>query len=165
MAAVNEKVEAEMGSQGRRRKRGKYHHYTAEVCAKIAKYASEHSNKAAVTKFSRELEHSVSESTVRNVKSAYLLKLKSEKGPCNIGALPHASLGRPLLLGNTLDAKVADYIKAPRLAGGIVNRSIAVGTAKGIVLHESPAQLKEHGGSLQIGIKWAESFFQTPWIC
>jgi hypothetical protein len=33
----------------------------------------------AVTKFSRELGHRVSESTVRNVKSAYLLKLKSEK--------------------------------------------------------------------------------------
>ena len=55
------------------------HHYMAEVRAKIAKYASEHANRAAVTKFSRELGHTVSERTVRNVKSAYLSKLKSEK--------------------------------------------------------------------------------------
>ena len=57
------------------------HHYMAEVRAKIAKYASEHANRAAVTKFSRELGHTVSEHTVRNVKSAYLSKLKSEVFP------------------------------------------------------------------------------------
>ena len=27
-------------------------------------------------------------------------------------------------------------------------------------MHESPAQLKEHVGAIDIGIKWAESFFK-----
>ena len=87
-----EQVEAEMTGQDRRRKRGRYHHYTPKVRTKMAKYASEHANKAAVTKFSRQLEYSV---TIRNIKSAYLRKLRSEKDPNNIVALPHGSVGRP----------------------------------------------------------------------
>ena len=30
--------------------------------------------------------------------------------------------------------------------------------AKGIVAHSNPSQLQEHGGHLQIGVKWAQSF-------
>ena len=146
-----------MTGQDRRRKRGRYHHYTPKVRTKMAKYASEHANKAAATKFSRQLEYSV---TIRNIKSAYLRKLRSEKDPNNNVALPHGSVGRPLLLGKALDSKVAEYIKALRIAGGIVNRSILVAAAKGIVMHESPAQLKEHGASINIGINCAESFFK-----
>ena len=119
--SANEQVEAEMTGQDRRRKRGRYHHYTPKVRAKMAKYASEHSNKAAATKFSRELEHTVSESTIRNIKSAYLRKLRFEKDPNNIVTLPHGSVGRPLLLGKALDAQVAEYVKALRIAGEIVN--------------------------------------------
>ena len=126
----------------------------------MAKYASEHGNKAAATKFSRELEHAVSESTIRNIKSAYLRKLTSEKDSNNIIALPHGSISRHLLLGKALDAKVAEYVKALHIAGGIVNQLILVAAAKGIVMHECPAQLKQHGGSIEIGIKWAESFFK-----
>ena len=51
-------------------------------------------------------------------------------------------------------------LKALRVAGGIVYRSILVAPAKGIAMHESPAQLKEHSGSIEIGIKWAELFFK-----
>ena len=72
--------------------------------------------------------------------------------------MPHASLGRLLLLGKELDGKIAEYIHALRLAGGIVNRSIVHAVAKGIVAHTNPSQLQEHGGHLQIGVKLAESF-------
>jgi len=92
-ASANEQVEAEITGQGLRRKRGRYYRYSPEVRAKMAKYIAEHSNKATATKFSQELEHTVNESTIRNIKSAYLRKLSSEKDPNSIVALPHGSVG------------------------------------------------------------------------
>ena len=48
--AANKEVacELEICGQKRKRVRGYYHHYTAETRAKIAKYACESGNKAAV---------------------------------------------------------------------------------------------------------------------
>ena len=46
-------------------------------------------------KFTQELRHCVSESSVRNMK-AYFLKLKSVLDPAHINSLPHVALGRPL---------------------------------------------------------------------
>ena len=47
-------------------------------------------------KFTRELRHCVSESSVRNMKKANFLKRKSVLDPAHINSLPHAALGRPL---------------------------------------------------------------------
>ena len=142
------------------RKRGRYHHYDAEVRAKIAKHACEHGNKSATVKFTQELGHCVSESSVRNMKKAYLQKLKSVPDPVDITSLPHATLGRPLLVGSELDADIAEYARSLCLAGGIVNRSVVQAAAKGIISHRNAALLKEHGGPLEIGMKWTESFLR-----
>ena len=107
-----------------RQKLGRYHDYDGEVRAKIAKHASEHGNKSACLKFTQELGHCVSESSVRNTKKAYLQKLKDVPDAANIISLPHTTLGRALLVGSELDADIAKYVGALRLAGGIVNRSI-----------------------------------------
>ena len=147
-------------SKGKRQKQGRYYHYDAEVRAKIAKHACQHGNKSASRRFTQELGHWVSESSVRNMKKAYLCALKSVPDPDEIVSLPHASVGRPLLLGDELDTKVAEYIHALRLAGGIVNRSIVQAAAKGIVAHSNPSRLQKHGGHLQISVKWAESFLR-----
>ena len=93
------------------------------------------------------------------MKRVYLDKLKVVKDPARIVSLPHASLGRPLLVGTSLDAKIADYIRALRQAGGVVNRSILIAAATGIVCHENPGLLRAYGGHLDLGLKWAESFF------
>ena len=50
------------------KKRGPYKTFNEETHTKIGKYAAENGNKAAVVKFSRELDHSVAESTVRGMK-------------------------------------------------------------------------------------------------
>ena len=71
-------------------------------------------------------------STVRNMKKAYLSLLKKEIDSDKIKSLPHAARGRPLLLRG-YDKDVASYIKSLREAGGIVNRSIVIAAAKGIV--------------------------------
>ena len=68
-------------------------------------------------KFNQELRHCVSES------SAYFLKLKSVLDPADIKSLPHAALGRPLPVRSELDADIAEYVRALRLEGGIVNRA------------------------------------------
>ena len=76
----------------------------------MAKYASEHRNKAAVSKFSQELGHSTVKVQSGTLSlSIYLQKLKFEKDPANIVALPHASFGRPLLLSSSLDACIWQY--------------------------------------------------------
>ena len=39
-----------------------------------------------------------------------------------------------------------------------MNRSIVIAAARGIISHQNPGLLKEHGGSIDLGRKWAESF-------
>ena len=39
-----------------------------------------------------------------------------------------------------------------------MNRNIVIASARGIISHEKPSLLKEHGGSLELGKKWVESF-------
>ena len=150
----------------RKRARSEYHHYTAETRAKIAKYACENGNKAAVNKYSMELGHSIAEGTVRNFKRRYLEQLKSVRDPDLIISLPNATLGRPLLIGK-FDDEVAQYIRNLRLSGGIVNSNIVIAAAKGIIGHKSPSFLRDYGGSLRNyrssdecmnAKKWAESF-------
>ena len=79
-ASANKEVRKAQ-EQTQRRKRGSYHHYDDETRAKIAKYSCDNGNKAAASKFSAELGHVVTESTVRNMKKAYLSLLKKEKDP------------------------------------------------------------------------------------
>ena len=78
----------------------------------MAKHACEYGNKSAFVKFTQELGHYVSESSVRNMKKAYFLKLKSVPDPADIISFPHAALGRPLLVGSELDANIAEYVRA-----------------------------------------------------
>ena len=157
-SAANKQVEQEMASTctTKRGKRGSYTHYSEETRAKIARYAAEHGNKAAISKFSVELGKPLAESTVRNMKKAYY-KLCEEPNPNKITSLPRADRGRPLMLKG-YDQEVALYIKSLHIAGGIVNRSIVIAAARGIVSHRNPGLLKEHGGSIDLGRKWAESF-------
>ena len=123
----------------------------------IARYAVEHENKAAISKFSAELGNPLAESTVRNMKKSWYLKLREEPDPDKITSFPHGNRGHPLMLGS-YDKEVAKYLKSLHTAGGIVNRSILIATATGIVSHRSPGLLKEHGGSIYLGRKSAESF-------
>ena len=157
VTAANKQVAALV--QGKKRVRGQYHHYDAELRAKIAKYACENGNKSTVDKFSAQLGYSLSEATVRNFKRTYLARLRAEGDADAITTLPHHALGRPLLIGE-FDAQVYEYIKQLRAAGGIVNCNIVVAAAKGIVSHKRPSLLREYGGHIELGKKWAESFLQ-----
>ena len=136
--------------KNRKRVRGDYHHYTAEIRAKIAKYAYESGNRPAVNKFSVELGHPVSGGTVRNFKRKYLEQLKFVTDPDLVTSLPSAAVDRPLLIGK-FDDEVVEYIRNLRLSGGIVNRNILIAAAKGIIAHKNPGLLKDYGGSPELG--------------
>ena len=155
---VNRSVERALDSVSR--KRGSYQRYDPETRAKIGRYAAENGNKAAVDKFSTELSRPVSESSVRGMKKAYYIELRKQRDhTVEITRLEHRFRGRPLLLGK-LDDNVQEYIRKLRLAGCVVNRTIVVATGKGIVEHLQPALLREHGGPVELGRKWAESLMR-----
>ena len=80
----------------------------------------------------------------------YLSKLKTLSDADAITSLPHATLGRPLLVGE-FDDQVAAYmyIRQLREAGGVVNCNIVIAAAKRIISHKNPSLLKEYGGSWQ----------------
>ena len=100
VAAANEEVLA--ATKGKR-KRGQYHHYDGILRLKIAKYACENGNKSTVQKFSMEFYYELSEGTVRNFNCTYLSKLKTLSDADAITSLPHATLGRPLLVGEIFE--------------------------------------------------------------
>ena len=76
--------------------RGHYTVYTPEQKAVIGRYAAEHGNlKEVCTKFSEEYGIDVKESTVRQFKKAYFIKLNEMKDPDQITAIRGKRRGRP----------------------------------------------------------------------
>ena len=142
---------------GRKRYRpSSYYYYNPELRAKIGKFVATSGNKAAMEKYLIELGRPVSESTVRGMKKAYYAALKNKKDGELVIRLEHGLQGWPLLLGD-LDAHVQEYMGKLRLAGGIVKRAIVIAAATGVVQHNNPTILCSHGGSLELGKKWADS--------
>ena len=146
--------------------RGQYNVYTAKERAQIGKYAAENGPASAVRHFSKVLGRNLPEATARRLKAEYLVVLKSvaakggEKGAVHVASLPKMAVGRPLLLGKDLDICVQDYINALRKVGGVVNTTIAMAAANGIIAARNPALLVQHGGHLEITKAWAKSLFQ-----
>jgi len=56
------------------------------------------------------------------------------------------------MLGN-LDDQVQTYVQKLHKAGGVVNRTIVVAIATGVVKHYDPTLLVEHGGPVNVDPK------------
>ena len=93
----------------------------------IGKYAAENGVTSAVKHFSSKWNVSIDESTARRLKTEYLKKLKeaSKSSKCGEGvtvdSVETKQKGRPLLLGEDLDAAVQEYVCSLRIVGGVVN--------------------------------------------
>ena len=118
------------------RKRGPYKIISDIDKAKIGRYAAETGNTKAANKFG------VSESTVRGFKKGYLKKLQEVKNPDDVVTLEHGLRGRPLLLGE-LDIRVKAYLIKLRNTGGVVNSTVVICAATGIVSHHDFTFKKE----------------------
>ena len=53
------------------------------------------------------------------------------------GTLPTKHQGRPLLLGKELDQKVQEFITTTRANKGVINTTIVMGAAEGIIYYRS----------------------------
>jgi hypothetical protein len=104
-AAVEKIVEEQPKKPGQKHQ---YTHFTPEQRAKIAKYASECGNTAAVRHFKKEFS-TLGESTVRIFKKQYQAEVQRKGCSEEISSLPKKKRGRPLTLGE-LDAKFSSTL-------------------------------------------------------
>ena len=149
--------------------RKKYNDYTAEERARIGKYAAENGPTSASRYFTKLLGRKVPESCTRRFKSEYVESLKAvvrdrgsdmESVAVVVKSLPTKPQGRPLLLGQELDKAVQDYITAMRMVGGVVNTTIVMAAAEGIVSARDPSKLRSHGGHIHFTKAWAKSLLK-----
>ena len=65
--------------------------------------------------------------------------------------------GRPLLLGEELDAAAQEYVSSLRIAGGVVNTVVVRAAAEDIISARDITKLTSHGGHINITKSWAMS--------
>ena len=89
-----------------------------------------------------------------------MLKLKENVGTSKalevIKELSTKRQGRPLLLEETTDQAVQEYIKLLRSNGGTVNTYIVMAAAEAIISTQHPGYLQEQGGSFVVTKTWAK---------
>ena len=125
----------------------------------MAKYASEHGVAAALRHYVKKFPE-LKESTVRTWRNVYVTELqrkwKIQDNTC-IKELPEKKRGRPLLLGNELEKQVKTYIGYLRERGAVVNATIVLGVAQGIMRNHNSNLLACNGGHICLGKPWAEN--------
>ena len=124
---------------------------------KIGKYVSENGPAAAVRKFKSRFPK-LNESTVRSLWQKYQSELTRSKQKNTIleSCIPKEPTGRPLLLGNRIDAMVQKYIIASSNRGNVISRSITTSTAKALISHD-PGYV----GQIDLeSSSWAQSLFR-----
>ena len=125
------------------KKRGSYIKIPDDRRAEIGRYACENGVANAARKYSRVLERSLNESTVRGIKRAYLAELtrkRKAEEECVVTSLPTKKRGRTLLLGEALDNKVKTYL---REAGGALSTAIQLRGGSFLSLTEENLQSLE----------------------
>ena len=135
--------------------------FTAAQRFEIGEFAATHGAAKAQKEFFGRYGYEIGHSTVTKFKNQF--KSAKEKkellGRSPLKDLPAGKAGRPCALGNW-DAAVCSVVKNHRLAGSIINRSIVIGIAKGIVKKLDPSKLVENGGHLTFSRAWAYSLLR-----
>lgn len=135
---------------------------TIPTRGEIGKYAAENGATSAAKYFSSKWNITINESTARRLKTEYLEKLnealKSKPGETvTVDSLETKQKGRPLLLGEKLDAAVQEYVSSLRIVGGAVNTVVVRAAAEGIISARDITKLTSHGGHINITKSWAMS--------
>ena len=140
------------------RSRGTYEKYTPTEEAKIANYAILDGTAAALRHFSKEYPR-LKWSTVNDWKVA-TIKMVREGGVDDIKVteINSKKRGRPSYLNDQLKEELKAYITALRAGGGVVNSSIVISAATGILMEKSPSSLEYNGGHLFLKKGWAKCF-------
>ena len=160
---ANAAVTSARQEEATKAKRGPYLKLSNELKAKIGKHASENENSAAARHFSKVLGKELNPSTIRGLKKVYLEEMSRKRKAgedMTITSLPAKRRGRPLLLGEELDQKVQQYLRAIRESGGAVSTAIVLGAARGIILKTNRTLLAEYGGHVVLTKDWAKTLMQ-----
>ena len=155
---ANKEVDICYKTTDKDKKRSPYNYATPEQKAKLGKYAAENGTTNAIRRFSKEFPD-LKESTVRGWRSAYLLELnRRTRGgeSLMVDKLPQGKIGRPLLLGETLDQQVQAYLSKLRDSGGVINTTIAIAATTGIVRKKDSNLLAANGGHIALTKHWAQ---------
>ena len=124
---------------------------------KIGKYGSENGPAADVLKFKSRFPK-LNESAVRSLRQKYQSELTRSKQKDTIlePRIPKEPTGRPLLLGNRIDAMVQKYIIASSNRGNVISRSITTSIAKALI-----SRNPEYVGQIDLeSFSWAQSLFR-----
>ena len=113
----------------------------------------------------------INESTARRFKAKYLEKLSKKimeqrqkqadtpdtshseeikEEPITITELETKPQGRLVLLGEELDSLVQEFILNLRAASGVVNTTVVMGAAEGIISYHDASKLSSHGEHINI---------------
>ena len=116
IASANELVcEAQQVTTKRRKNRGVYHKLRPSMRARIGMYSCGNGVAAAARHFSRKLDKSLNESTVRGLKKAYLAELgrkrRAQEEDLFADKLNSAKRGPPLLRGEQIDETIVVPLK------------------------------------------------------
>ena len=116
--------ETRSAETAQRKQRGPYKSYSPRVRLEIAEYACQHGVASAARVFSRKLQRSVSEPTVRSIRDIYRQELRKKRSVDNedkMSVLPTKKQGRRVLLRKDIDEKVQLYINKTRESGRAVS--------------------------------------------
>ena len=128
---------------------------TPEQKARVAKYATENGTTNAIHRFATD----IPDLSLRGWKTVYLCELASRRARDNedvaVERLPARPKCQSLLLGRELDRQVQAYLILLREAGGVVNTSIAIAAATGIIRWHNSNLLAVNGGHIVLTKHWA----------
>ena len=145
--------------------RGPYVQFTAEEKARMGKRAAECGIASTVRYFNKIYsDREVKESSVRTWKKKYTDEVNKRKRAgeeeIDISELPDKKRGRRLLLGEELDRQVQSYILDLRDNGAVINSTITMAVAQGIVNNFDSNLLLENGGHINLTKTWAKYLLQ-----
>ena len=74
--------------------------------------------------------------------------------------LPNKKVGRPLMTGEEIDKQVQHYLTDLRKKGCIINTSVTIAVAEGILLNKDANLLAANGGGIHLTKDWAKYLFK-----
>lgn len=170
IAAANREVkelvscasDAENAADTQKTSRGQYLSYTDKERARIAKRASEFGVTNTIRHFSKEFaDRPLKESTVRTWMPKYRQELANRVKlgkNLTIKELQTKKRGHPYMLGEEMDRQLQEYVKSLRESKTVVNSTIVLSAAEGIVKSHDSGLLACNGGHIKCTKQWAKHF-------
>ena len=170
-------TEVKKVTENQARGRGPYSYLTGAQRYKVGKRAAEYGVTNTMRYFAKKYPDLpvLKETTVKRLKNLYKSKLLQpvppEKPETNdsdeedtkattsnkVEELPSKKTGRPLLIGEELDAQVQQYVKESRKRGLPINTAVVVAAGLGVVTAHDANLLEENGGKIKLTNEWAKN--------